>query len=279
LIEYLYEKYIWICKMIEQLKNYQREFLKKANEDYKRYIFKEINFKNKLIGITGARGVGKSTILLQHLKESSLSYSQKLYVSVDVIGVNSLLEIALQFSKEGGKLLIFDEIHKYPNFEQELKNIYDMLDLQVIFSGSSALKLDHAKADLSRRVMMYEMEGLSFREFLEIKNSISLPILDLEDILSRHIDLAYELSMKFNLYHEWREYLKYGYYPFYFENQDDYLVKLTQTINIVIESDIPSIFPMDYSNVVLLKKLVNSLIKNLFFPIKRLILLILTEKK
>lgn len=242
--------------MINRLRIYQREFLKRTTQTYKRYLFKEINFENRLIGIIGARGVGKTTFLLQYLKASPLPFQEKLYVSADVLGVDSIFEIAFQFHREGGKLLIFDEIHKYPNFEQELKNIYDMLDLKVIFSGSSALKLDHAKADLSRRVMMYDMQGLSFREFLEIKNSITLPTFELEALLDDHINIANELLIDFNLYTEWQSYLKYGYYPFYFENQEDYLIKLTHTVNTVIESDIPSIFAMEYANTTLLKKLV-----------------------
>ena len=242
--------------MIEKLRLYQREFIKRTTTTYKRYLFKEVNFQNRLIGIIGARGVGKTTFLIQHFNESPLLFQEKLYVSADVIGVNSLFDIAFQFYKEGGKLLIIDEIHKYNNFEQELKNIYDMLELKVIFSGSSALKLDHAKGDLSRRVMMYEMQGLSFREFLEIKNGIVLPILELETLLSNHVNIANELLLKFDLYSEWKSYLKYGYYPFYFENKEDYLIKLMHTVNTVIESDIPSIFSMEYSNVVLLKKLV-----------------------
>jgi predicted AAA+ superfamily ATPase len=242
--------------MTDRLRLYQREFLKCTTQTYRRYLFDEVNFKNRLIGIIGARGVGKTTFLLQHLKSSTLPFQEKLYVSVDVIGVGSLFDIAFQFYKEGGKLLIFDEIHKYPNFEQELKNIYDMLDLQVIFSGSSALKIDHSKGDLSRRVRMYEMQGLSFREFLEIKNSLKLPILKLDELLDNHINIAHELLLEFNLYQEWKEYLRYGYYPFYFENQEDYLIKLTQTVNTVIESDIPSIFAMEYTNVTLLKKLI-----------------------
>lgn len=242
--------------MIEKLRLFQREYLKRNTQVYKRYLFDQVNFQNRLIGITGARGVGKTTLLLQYLSSSSLSFSEKLYVSADIPGIDSLFDIAFQFHREGGKLLIIDEIHKYTHFEQELKNIYDMLDLQVIFSGSSALKLDHARGDLSRRVMMYELEGLSFREFLEIEKDISLPILTLEQLTQDHIDLAHELLIHFDLYSEWKRYIRYGYYPFYFENRDDYLIKLTQTVNTVIESDIPSIFAMDYSNVPLLKKLV-----------------------
>jgi len=248
--------------MLEKLRVYQREFIKRTKQGYQRYLFKEVNFNNKLIGIIGARGVGKTTFLLQYLKKSPLSFREKLYVSADLFGIDSLFDIAFRFYKEGGKLIIFDEVHKYTNFEQELKNIYDMLDLQVIFSGSSALKIDNAKADLSRRAMMYQMQGLSFREFLEIKNGIKLPIFDLEKILEEHINIADELLVEFDLYNEWREYLKYGYYPFYFENKDEYLIKLTNTINTVIESDIPSIFSIEYSNIILLKKLVTMICKS-----------------
>jgi predicted AAA+ superfamily ATPase len=173
-----------------------------------------------------------------------------------------LFDIAYRFYKEDGKLLIVDEIHKYKNFEAELKNIYDITNLQVLFSGSSALKIDNSKADLSRRAMMYEMSGLSFREFLNIKNNLNLKSYSFEEILKNHINIANELLMDFNLYTQWKEYLMYGYYPFYFENRDDYLIKLSQTINIVIESDIPSIFPIDYQNIINLKKLVSLVCKS-----------------
>ena len=243
--------------MLHKLRILQREFLKKVdNYEYQRYIFNKINSKNRLIGLKGARGVGKTIFLLQYLKNVPLEMTEKLYISADFIGIDSIFDIAYQFSKENGKLLIVDEIHKIDNFEQQLKNIYDALDLQVIFSGSSALKIDNAKADLSRRAMIYTMEGLSFREFLELKYSIKLDTFSLEDILTNHINIAYDLSDKFNPYTDYREYIKYGYYPFYFENKDEYLIKLNETVNVVIENDIPTIFPIDFHKVVLLKKLV-----------------------
>ena len=141
----------------------------------------------------------------------------------------------------------------------ELKKIYDILDLKVIFSGSSAIKLDNAKADLSRRAIIYTVDGLSFREFIELSKGITLPHFMLEDILDNLIDIAYELLEKFNVTLLFREYLKSGYYPFYFEDKDDYLIKLNQTINTVIEVDIPSIFPIEYDSVQSLKKLVRLL--------------------
>ena len=245
--------------MLDELRDYQRTIFKKNNFTYKRYFHKTLDLDKKLVGIIGARGVGKTTYLIQYLKELDLPFSKKLYISADTITIPSLFEVANAFYKEEGEVLIIDEIHKYKNFEVELKKIYDILDLKVIFSGSSALKLDNAKADLSRRSIIYTVDGLSFREFIELCKDIILPHFTLEDILSNHTDIAYELLEKFNLTLLFREYLKSGYYPFYFEDKDDYLIKLNQTINTVIEVDIPSIFPIEYDSVQSLKKLVRLL--------------------
>ena len=245
--------------MLDELREYQRIIFKKNNFKYKRYFYKTLNLDKKLVGIVGARGVGKTTYLIQYLKELDLPFSKKLYISADTITIPSLFEVANAFYKEEGEILIIDEIHKYKNFEIELKKIYDILDLKIIFSGSSALKLDNAKADLSRRAIIYNVDGLSFREFIEMSKDITLPSFTLEDILSNHIDIAYELLEKFNLTLLFREYLKVGYYPFYFEDKEDYLSKLNQTINTVIEVDIPSIFPIEYDSIQSLKKLVRLL--------------------
>jgi len=126
----------------------------------------------------------------------------------------------------------------------------------VIFSGSSALSIDNSKADLSRRAIVYDVYGLSFREFVEISKDMELPKFTLEDILKNHVDIAYQLLEKFNLTLLFREYLKSGYYPFYFEDKESYLLRLNETINTVIEVDIPSIFPIEYDSINNLKKLV-----------------------
>ena len=241
--------------MLNELKEYQRQLFKKVNNTYNRYFY-NLNLDKKLVGIVGARGVGKTTFLLHYLKNLDLPFSKKLYISADIVTIPSLFEVALTFSKEEGEVLVIDEIHKYKNFEIELKKIYDILDLKVIFSGSSALKIDNAKADLSRRAIIYEVEGMSFREFVEINKNIKLPTYKFEEILQNHEDIAYELLEKFNLTLLFREYLKSGYYPFYFEDKDDYRIKLNETINTVIEVDIPSIFPIEYDSIQNLKKLI-----------------------
>ena len=249
--------------MLDEIRDYQRKIFSKNNFTYKRYFYDSINLNSKLIGIVGARGVGKTTFLIQYLKELEIPFSQKLYISADAITIPSLFEVAENFSKENGKVLVIDEIHKYQNFEIELKKIYDILDLKVIFSGSSALQIDNAKADLSRRSVVYHFEGLSFREFIELENKISLPTFTLEEILSNHVDIAYELLDKFNLRLLYKEYIQNGYYPFYFEDKESYLLRLNETINTVIEVDIPSVFPIEYSNIVNLKKLVRLICESL----------------
>jgi len=244
--------------MIEKLHQNFLQYLENQKFDYKRYMWKQINTNDKLIGIIGARGVGKTTYILQYLESLDLPLHKKLYISADTPEVleSSLLEIAKAFSALGGEVLAVDEIHKYKHFEQDLKQIYDMLDLQVIFSGSSAIELEHAKADLSRRAVLYRVNGLSYREFLEIKLGISLQHYTLEDILSKHIDIAHEIKKKLKPLEHWKEYLQYGFYPFYFQEKNTYGIKLHETINTVIETDIPSIFTIKYESVINLKKLV-----------------------
>ena len=242
--------------MLQILKEYQVNYLRVLKSSYKRYIHKEIDFSQKMIALIGARGVGKTTFLLQYLQENSLPLSKKLYFSADAIEIESLFEIAYSFSKEGGKLLIIDEIHKYKNFETELKKIYDMLDLQVIFSGSSAIRLNNAQGDLSRRVVVYNMKGLSFREFIELKSSQKFRVYSYEEVFQNHEEIAFEISSQIKVFEYWQEYLKMGYYPFYFEGEGSYLLKLQETINTVIEVDIPSIFPIEYEKIINLKKLV-----------------------
>lgn len=241
--------------MLEELRGYQRKLFNKVDFAYKRY-FHNLDMDKKLVGLIGARGVGKTTFLIQYLKELDLPFSKTLYISADIVTIPSLFEVAEAFSKEEGEVLVIDEIHKYKDFEYELKKIYDLLDLKVIFSGSSALKLDNAKADLSRRAIVYEVEGLSFREFVELNKNLTLPKFTLEEIVENHQNIAYELLSQFNLTLLFREYLKSGYYPFYFEDRESYLLRLHETINTVIEVDIPSIFPIEYDSVNNLKKLV-----------------------
>ncbi len=243
--------------MLDEIRELQQLLLAKTRTTYKRYFFDRFDF-DRLTGIIGARGVGKTTFLLQYLKQHKLPMSKKLYLSADSITLSSLFDVAKAFQREGGELLVIDEIHKFIGFESELKKIYDFLELDVIFSGSSALKIDNSKADLSRRAIVYEVEGLSFREFIELKTKITLPTYTLKEILADHINIAYALLERIDSA-LFKEYLEYGYYPFYFDKKTQYRLKLNETINTVIEVDIPSIFNIEYQNIIILKKLVTYL--------------------
>ena len=244
MLEILFRKQQYIYKKIENIK-------------YKRYFFNVVDFNENLIGLIGARGIGKTTFLLQYLKSLDISEEKKLYFSVDSIITSNmkLFNIAEDFYNIGGKVLVIDEIHKYKDFELELKEIYDFLDLKVIFSGSSAVVLEHKKADLSRRAMIYRLKGLSFREFLELKLKKSFKAFDLNEILDSHIALAKDITKDIKPLEYFKEYLKVGYYPFYFETKDSYCIKLEETINTVIESDLPIIFNIEPSNIHKLKQL------------------------
>jgi len=246
------------CIMLETLLENSALYIVSCEAKHRRYFYDRIDHDDRLIGIVGARGVGKTTYILDYIKNLPIELSKKLYLSADNIlsTQSSLVEIAKAFSARGGEILAIDEIHKYRNFEVELKQIYDMLDLKVIFSGSSAIELEHAKADLSRRAVLYRVAGMSFREFILFKTGISFPSFTLEKILSDHSDIALNIRERIKPLAYWEEYLHYGYYPFYFENPKRYPIKLNETINTAIEVDIPSVFNIRYEYIVNLKKLV-----------------------
>ncbi len=228
------------------------------NKPYKRYLFKKVDFNEKLIGIVGARGVGKTTFLLQYLKENSLPLNKKLYINAEFLEYSflKLYDLAEEFEKKGGKIFVIDEIHKYPNFEKELKLIYDTLNLQVIFSGSSAIKLEHSKADLSRRAVIYKMNNLSFREFLELKTNQSFKSFSLEELIKNHENIAFEIISNIKPFEYFDEYLQKGAYPFYFDNKQTYCMKVAETINASIDSDLSLIFDIKPINLIKLKKLI-----------------------
>ena len=247
--------------MITILQNTFLIYLQNTKTDFKRYMHNSLDMNEKLIGIIGSRGVGKTTFILQYLKELDIPFEKKLYFSADHFQVikYSLYEIAEEFYKQGGKVLAIDEIHKYPNFEMELKSIYDTFDLKVIFSGSSALKLEHAKADLSRRAMLYRVNGMSFREFLEYETGQKFEAYGLEEILNNHTSLALKINEQIKPFEYFKKYLQYGYYPFYKENKNNYNQKLLEIVNVVLESDLPLIFNIEAKNIFKLKKLLSLL--------------------
>ncbi len=235
--------------------------LEDTNMRFERYLKNQIDWNNRLIAITGARGTGKTTMLLQHIKEQYGDHPEHvLFVSLDNIYFSSrnLYSLADDFYAFGGKELFLDEVHKYPTWAQEIKNIYDDFPkLKIVFTGSSMLQILKADADLSRRIRHFQLFGLSFREFLIFEGMIqkSQSPYSLEDILKNHLSIAQKLNKEFNPLPAFQKYLKFGYYPYYQEDISGYGERVLQTFNTVIESDLPNVQRIDFYSINRIKKL------------------------
>lgn len=224
---------------------------------YLRFLYKKINFKEQLIGIKGARGSGKTTLILQYIQNCGIDPFSIIYVSCDhpALVDKNLYELAQTFYQEGGKLLCFDEIHKIKGFSLHLKAIRDTFDLQVIFSGSSALRIEHELADLSRRAVVYDLPVLSFREFLEMEQGRSYRSYSLDELLKQHVQIASDTAKELRPIEQFKKYLQYGAYPFYKESIDSYARKLIEVINLTIDSDLCGIYNIDPQKLDKLKKI------------------------
>jgi uncharacterized protein len=209
--------------------------LQNTTTDFKRYLYDEVSWDSRMIGIIGARGVGKTTMILQHIKEN-INKKEALYVSADDLyfGENRLFDLADIFYKSAGKYLFIDEIHRYHNWSIELKNIYDSFPkLKIVFTGSSILDILKGSADLSRRALIYKLHGLSFREYLKFFHNYTTEVYTLKQIVDNEVKLP-EISHPLPLFND---YLKRGYYPFGLE--DEINIRLGQIIVQTLETDIP----------------------------------------
>jgi predicted AAA+ superfamily ATPase len=232
-----------------------------------RYLYKDINLKNKLSAILGARGVGKTTLLLQ-LANSIRRNKQILYVALDDLFFTSstLYSLAEDFSKLGGEFLFLDEVHKYPNWSRELKLIYDDFDnLQVIFTSSSVLDIYKGESDLSRRAVKYNLKEMSFREYLILYENIELPTLELSEIITNHSQISLQLTKNFKPLKYYQDYIKVGAYPYYKDDIDQYYQQILNTINLILEIDLQSIENIDYNNIIKIKRLLYILATNVPF--------------
>lgn len=212
-----------------------------VSSDYQREIAERIDWSDRIIGIGGQRGVGKTTLLLQHIKAQYRTDKSVLYVSMDDLyfTANRLIDFAEQFVVRGGKHLFLDEIHRYPNWAQEIKNIYDDLpELKVVFTGSSMLEISKSKADLSRRVAYYTMPGMSFREYVNRKLKKTYPTLKLREILNNHSEIALALKNDFKPLVLFYDYLEHGYFPFFHEAPKTFPQRVAEIINTTFDVDI-----------------------------------------
>lgn len=241
---------------LDQLRELSQAFIASKEEAYLRYFIRTTPLKHRFIIILGERGIGKTTTLIQRLLATSggnkLS-DEILYIQADHFLVQqwTLYDIAANFVKFGGKMIAFDEIHKYPNWSMELKSIYDTFPhLHMMASGSSALAIHKGSHDLSRRAVTYHMAGLSLREYLEIQYELDLPSLTLDNLVQNHSQHAFEIIQKLSakslkILKVFHEYLHYGYYPYFqeFESAEEFKITLEQNIHTTIESDLVAIYP------------------------------------
>lgn len=244
---------------MDELYEYQEEVLESISDRFFRSLYHQLNWNARFLGITGLRGTGKTTMLLQYLKYNIPDREKALYVTADHTWFydHTLIDLARQFSKYGGTHLFIDEIHRYPNWSREIKNMYDGLpDLQVIFTASSVLDILKGESDLSRRALTKELTGLSFREYIELSYDHKFPAVSLSKLLESPDEITDNILSKLKPLPAFNDYLKRGYFPFSITQQDESFRKLlNQVINTVMEVDLQIVEGYSASNTIKMKKL------------------------
>lgn len=247
---------------METLFALQRQLIQNSTTTFVRSIMDEIEWKDtRLIGIRGARGVGKTTLLLQHIKKHYGANTKKaLYLNLDsaYFTRHDLMDTVQSFYTSGGECLLLDEVHKYPHWSQYIKNIYDLYpSIKVVFTGSSLLQILNAEADLSRRCVSYEMQGLSFSEYMRFYHKIDLPHCSLDDIAHNADDICVEVNARCRPLEFFGDYLKSGYYPFRKENPNQYTTRVENVVDMILGIELPQQRGVDVGNVRKLKALLS----------------------
>lgn len=238
--------------------NYHRK-IAKIDTRFKRYLYSLINWDARIIGIKGSRGVGKTTMLLQHILLNYTDIDKTLYVSLDDLWftTHSLIDLVDWADQHGMTRLYLDEVHRYEKWSETLKNIYDSYpDMSIVYTSSSLLMMDNAKVDLSRRQSTYTLYGMSFREYLEFEGILRLEAIPLEGLLEHHVQHAMQIVKEIKVASHFENYLAHGYYPYYREAGDDFPSRLRETVSVVIENDLPSVEKMSFETLQKVKKLV-----------------------
>jgi len=232
--------------------------LSKIDLRFKRYLYSQINWDARFIGIKGPRGVGKTTMLLQNILERYSDIDQTLYASLDDLwfASHSLIDLVDWAWQHGIMRLYLDEVHRYDQWAVTLKNIYDDYpDMSIIYTSSSLLIMDNAKVDLSRRQTVYTLYGMSFREYLELEGIIKLDDIPLEDLLQNHVRHAMRITSAIKVAPLFETYLRHGYYPFYRESIEDFSIRLRETIPVVIDNDLPAVEKVTFETLQKVKRL------------------------
>lgn len=249
--------------MLDRLNRVYLHKVAEVSMDFTRYLYPRINWNNQLIMIKGPKGVGKTTMILQHIRRTFPDLSKALYASVDssYFSTKSIVDLAEYAYTHGLTHLFLDEVHKYKGWDQQIKEVYDAFPkLHVVITGSSMLRLEESESDLGRRCRQYTMQGLSFREYLQLEGIVNWEPLALDDILTNHLTIAARLTNEEPVLGHFEKYLQHGYYPFYQEEGDGFEERLDVLINNIIQVEIPAVEKsIEYESVYKMKVLLGVL--------------------
>lgn len=237
--------------------NYHRK-IAKVNLQFKRYLYNQIHWNARIIGIKGPRGVGKTTMLLQHILENYPDIDKTLYASLDDLwfSTHSLIDLVDWADRHGINRLYLDEVHRYEGWSLTLKNIYDNYpDMSIIYTSSSILIMDNAQTDLSRRQTTYTLYGLSFREYLAFENVLHIEPVSINDLLKQHVKIAMQIVQKVKIAPLFENYLEHGCYPFYKEMPEDFQSQLRAAVATVIDYDLPAVEKVTFETILKVRKL------------------------
>lgn len=246
-----------LAELQSLIDNYHRK-IAKIDLRFKRYLYSQINWNARLIGIKGPRGVGKTTMLLQHILENYEDIDRTLYASLDDLwfASHSLMDLVEWAYQHGIMRLYLDEVHRYDQWSLSLKNIYDNYpNMSIVYTSSSLLIMDNAKIDLSRRQTVYTLCGMSLREFLSYEGILTFNAIPIDDLLHNHVRHALRITEAIKIIPLFEAYLQHGYYPFYRESIEDFPGRLRETVTVVIENDLPSVEKVSFETIQKVKRL------------------------